>query len=65
VTLMLLGVRFNGSAGVRGLLVAAAALLALALLYRQPPLTACHAGQPAMMTILAVHVWSARRSRTK
>jgi hypothetical protein len=34
VTLMLLGVRFNGAAGVRGLLVAAAALLALALLFR-------------------------------
>jgi len=32
--LMLLGVRFVGSVGVRGLLVAAAALLALALLYR-------------------------------
>jgi len=34
VTLMLLGVRFGGSVGVRGLLFAAAAVLALALLYR-------------------------------
>jgi hypothetical protein len=33
VTLMLLGVRFNGASGVRGLLFAAAALLALALLF--------------------------------
>jgi hypothetical protein len=32
--LMLLGVRFGGAVGVRGLLVAAAALLALALLFR-------------------------------
>jgi hypothetical protein len=34
VTLMLLGVRFNGSVGVRGLLFAAAAVLAIALLFR-------------------------------
>jgi hypothetical protein len=32
--LMLLGVRFGGAVGVRGLLVAAAGLLALALLYK-------------------------------
>jgi hypothetical protein len=32
--LMLLGVRFGGAVGVRGLLFGAAALLALALLFR-------------------------------